>query len=122
MEKIVLESEYEFQNVDEKELAKYLKIVVSKEELERSRLSGHMPRRRVQVEGRTRGVVTIAYLDTDHYTSTDKGKKSTKEKWMWEEWTPPGQQEMKVLVALLLREEVKVKMTNHLYTFGVELP
>ena len=121
VEKVVIESEYEFQNVDEKEMAKYLKIVVTKEELERRGLLGHMPRRRVEVEGRTRGVVTIAYLDTDNYTSTDKGKKSIKEKWMWEEWTPPGQQERKVMVALLLREQVKVMMTNHLYTFGGHL-
>ena len=58
---------------------------------------------------------------TATYTSTDKGKKQIKEKWLWDTWTTPGRQKKKLMVALLLREQVRVMMTNHLYTFDGEL-
>ena len=121
VEKVVIESKYELENVDVKELAKYLKIVVTKEELERRRLTAHLPRRAVEVEGRARGAVTIAYLDSDTYTRSEKGKKTIEEKWLWNDWSQPGAEERKVMVALMLREQVKVMMKNHLYSFDGHL-
>ena len=80
-----------------------------------------MPKRTVELEGKSKVAVTVAYLDTDTYISSSKGKKTKKEKWMWDEWAPPNMQKRKVMVGLFLREQVKVTMTSHLYTIGGEL-
>ena len=47
IEKLTFELEFGIKNVDMKELEKYLKIVVSQEELERRDLSVHLPWRTV---------------------------------------------------------------------------
>ena len=64
----------------------------------------------------------MAYLDSSWYYSTTKGKGRTKkEKWNWEQWNEPGQVERKVMVALMLQEQVRVLVSSHLYTTGGEL-
>ena len=121
VEKLVMDSEYEFENVEDRELAKYLKIVIPEDELEAKGLVSNVPKSRVEIEGRSKGSVSVAYLDTDTYSSLDKGKKSVKEKWVWEGWMSPCRVKRKLMLSLLFREQVRVMMTNHLYTFGGQL-
>ena len=80
-----------------------------------------MPKRSVEEEGRARGAITIAYLDSDTYARSEKGRKTTEDKWIWKDWIPPSKRQRKLMIALLLREQVRVMMRNHLYTFGGEL-
>ena len=106
VEKLVMESEYEFESVDDKELAKYLKIVLSKEELEEKGLASNVPRRRVEAKGTAKGAVSVAFLDTNTDTSVKKGKKTVKDKWVWEGWVAPDRLKRKLMLSLLFREQV----------------
>ena len=81
-----------------------------------------MPRRTVELEGRGRGAPTIAYLDTEWYISTTKGEgKTKKQKWNWEEWKEPGQATQKMMLAVFLRKQVRVLISNHLSTIDGKL-
>ena len=73
----------------------------------------------VELEGRQKGAPTIAYLDSDWYTSSTKGEASrNKDKWIWEKWEEPSLAIKKRILVMLLREQVKVLVTNHIYTTG----
>ena len=119
---MVENTELSLEDVDSQYLATYLAVMVSKTELEEKGLSRHIPRRTVELEGKQKAAPTIAYLDSSWYYSSTKGKgRARKEKWNWEQWQEPGQVERKVMVALMLREQVRVLVTNHLYTTGGKL-
>ena len=111
------ETELGLEDIDVKHLATYLAIILARGEQEGRGITNHLPRRTVELEGRQRGTPTLAYLDSDWYYSTTKGEgKTKKKKWNWEEWQEPSTATRKTMLALFLREQVKVIITNHLYT------
>ena len=107
---------------DDRLLAQYLVLMLSKEEIEERGLSRQMPRRTVEEEERTvRRVPGIAYLDNDTYISRVRGRQQKKPKWIWDDWVAPTSSQRKVMVALMMREQIKMVFTSHLYTFGGRL-
>ena len=118
---LVEETEMEFENVDLKEVAKYFYITVPKKELEEKGLTRYLPQRTVELEGTAKGSQSVAYLDTGTYISSIGSVKVTKDKWMWSQWEEPTGRDRKLMLALLLREQVRVMFENHLYTFGGNL-
>ena len=115
-------SRLEFEDIDCKELSTYLAIMIAKEELSERGLLQHIPRRTVEMEGRQRAVPGIAYLDSTWYWSNTRGQgRVRKEKWNWEEWTEPTPIKKKAMVALMMREMVRLLITQHHYTVNGRL-
>ena len=91
---MVEETELGMEDIDIRHLATYLAAILSKEEQEQRGVTSHLPRRTVELEGRQRGIPTVAYLDSDWYYSTTKGEGKTKKmKWNWVEWQEPSPEE-----------------------------
>ena len=87
----------------------YLAVMIGKEELRAKGIEQHIPKRTVEMEGRQKGVPGIAYLDCTWYMSTTKGQGRTKkEKWFWNDWVAPGPAKKKAMLALMMREMVRV--------------
>ena len=119
---LVEESSLQFEDIDCKELATYLAVMIGKEELRAKGIEQHIPKRTVEMEGRQKGVPGIAYLDCAWYMSTTKGQGRTKkEKWFWNDWVVPGPAKKKAMLALMMREMVRVLITNHHYTVDGKL-
>ena len=54
--------------------------------------------------------------------STTRGQGRTKkEKWFWDDWVAPGPAKKKAMLALMMREMVRVLITNHHYTVDGKL-
>ena len=71
----------------------------------------------MELEGRQKAAPGIAYLDTTWYISTTKGEgRVKKEKWVWDQWVEPDDDKLKTMIALMLREQVRVLISNHYYT------
>ena len=67
---LITESDLKFENVDIKEIAKYISIMYSKEDHKKHNIVTTQPTRQVDLDNTARGKLTIAYLDTDKYTRT----------------------------------------------------
>ena len=112
----------EFEDINIKELSTYLAVMIGKEELGERGLLQHIPRRTVQMEGRQRAAPSIAYLDSTWYWSTTRGEGRTrKDRWNWEEWVEPCNAKKKTMVALMMREMVRLLITKHHYTVDGKL-
>ena len=66
-------SSLQFEDIDYKELATYLAVMIGKEELRVKGLEQHIPKRTVKLEGRQKSTPGIAYLDLTWYMSTTRG-------------------------------------------------
>ena len=117
---VMVESDIYMDNIDSKEMGKYLGVMLDEEEISARGLTSHIPLRTVVEEGAAKGKPTIAYLDCNRYRCRKKGQKDTwKEKWKWDKWIKPDKEKMKVMMALVMREQVKMMVTSHLYSFSV---
>ena len=119
VQELFMETVVEVEGVQVEELAKYLAVTYTKEELEARGLTNHIPRRTVEVEGRAKQAPGIAYLDTDIYVSRVRGEgQARKEKWDWDLWQPPTMEKQREMVAMLVSKQVEVVVTNHIYSFN----
>ena len=116
VEETVINSDILVASIEDEEVAKYVAVLVDKAEIEEKGLKDVVPTKTVELEGNSKGKVTVAFLDTDTYRSRRKGEQGMlKPKWSWEGKRRPTVAERKILVALLLREQVRVIITSHLY-------
>ena len=119
---LITKSQIMVDNLDTKEMGKYLSVVMEQEEIEARGLGPHIPRRTVVEEGAATKRPTIAYLDCDTYVSRRKGQRAeTRPKWSWSSWKEPRERQRKVMFALVMREQVRTIISNHLYSFGGNL-
>ena len=70
---LVTESSLEFKDVDVNEMAKFLAIEYTREELVRGKVISCIPKRKVESDGTSRRPPTLAYLDSNHYTRVRNG-------------------------------------------------
>ena len=50
----------------------------------------------------------MAYLDSSRYRSREGNSTTWKEKWVWDKWVAPTGKKLKEMVALVMREQVKM--------------
>ena len=118
IQELVEESELEVDNVGEKELAKYMAVVVEKKEVEDRGLANVVPIKTVEPEGNHKGKVNIALLDSETFKSRRKEANwLEREKWSWEGKVAPSMEQKKIMLALMLREQVKVVISSHLHQY-----
>ena len=111
---ITVQSEQKFtiENIDWKELGKYLAITMTRNEQEINGITSALPRRTVgdKTRGRKPGP---AYWDSDLIDRGD-GIKIDK----WKEPGEPTDEQKHKMVAHMVSQAVKVSMSNHMYRFG----
>ena len=112
---LILESDISVECLDTKEMGKYLAVMLEQEEIEARGLVPHIPRRTVIEEGAATKRPTIAYLDSERYVCRKRGQPDTsKPKWSWGRWKEPRERQRKLMFALVMREQIKMIITNHL--------
>ena len=110
------------ENINLEEMCKYLAVMLDEEEIEVKGLAPYLPVRTVVEEGAAKGKPSIAFLDCDRYRCRKKGQKDVwKPKWVWDRWRKPGKTVVKMMMAIVMREQVRVIVSNHLYTFSGRL-
>ena len=76
----------------------------------------------MELEGTARGEVSMAYMDTEHFTRKDSDGKTVKvEKWSWKGKRDPTMMQKKRMIASMLQVLVKTLMKNHHYQFDGKL-
>ena len=93
-----------------RDLAKYLALVISEEEVRLLDIDKFLPKR--YNEGTRNSKPTIAFLDSD----TVKTKEGVKDKWVSEGYTEPSVDVLRLMCALLFRELVGIVLEGHVYT------
>ena len=122
IQELVEESEIEVENVDGKELAKYIAVMIEKKEIEGRGLANIVPTKTVELEGNSKGKVTIAFLDSETFKSRRKEDNGMeREKWNWEGKMTATKEHQKIMMALMFREQVRVVITSHYYQYGGHL-
>ena len=109
MTEMMERSDNNLEITDKEEMCKYLAIVLSEDEIERLRIRRFLPTRYNQDSGRIKP--SVAFLDTD----VIKNKDGEKDKWIWEEWIEPHGEILQKMSALMVRELVRVVLSNHVY-------
>ena len=104
IEEVVEDSDIKQTNFNWKEVAKYLAVVYTPEQLSTAGLMNVIP---VKVK---KSKVTLAFLEKENYPDGSS-------KWNWEEKLPPTDQQKSKMLAMLLGEAVSTVMNNHLYVF-----
>ena len=94
---LVMESQRELFVYDVRELCKYMAIILNEEEINEKGLVCYLPRRYNESTRKARP--GMAYLET----STTKTKDGIKEKWVWDDWTEPEGNILKLLVSHMMR-------------------
>ena len=118
----MMETTMEFENVDMREIAKYLAINMSKEDQRNLHIISCIPDRVVELEGTARGNVGMAYLDTEYINRKDKdGKTSKVDKWSWRYKRDPNIVQGKKMMASMMKILVETVMRNHCYQFDGKL-
>ena len=83
--RLVIDTDLARENVDIKEIGKYLAVMCDTELLRNHNVVSSIPRRQAVVEGRARRTPTLAYLDSSTYTKTVNGVKIKNcPKWNWD--------------------------------------
>ena len=95
-------SEMEIDNVDWKEVGKYLAVSMTREDIEREGLRKVIPERK---GGNTRQI-TVSYLND---------KKNDDQ---WENARSPGKKQKRKMIALAVAEGIKTCLENHMYCVG----
>ena len=72
---MVINSDADLDNIDYKEVSKYVAVVYSKEDLRKHKVISCVPVRQVDLDNKRRGNPTLAYLDKDTYTRVKDGVK-----------------------------------------------
>ena len=118
MRTLVTESSLEFKDVDVNEMAKFLAIEYTREELVSRKVISCIPKRQVECDGTSRRPPTLAYLDSNHYTRVRNGRKEKDiPKWNWEGVKTPSKAQKTRMVAMTLVAVAKYVFENHLYKF-----
>lgn len=109
---MIEDSELTFDDIDYKEVGKYLAIHLTPEEISDNNLIIVIPTRRKELNGPVRGVKpTVAYLEND----LDSKKEP---KWEWRgKRKNPTQLQKKRMIARTMEIVVNTIMSNHLYQF-----
>ena len=113
IEELVLRSNVKIEVKNKRELVKYIAVMVSEEEQSEKGLRESVPVR--AVGGRDN--LTVAYLDTE----TVRTKDGVKEKWSWEHWIEPTGEVLQRMIAIMMREIVRMCLTNHIYNVNGKL-
>ena len=72
---LVTTSNLQFDNINIKEISKYLAVMCSEDNRRKNNVISSIPRRQALIEGRSRRKPTLAYLDKSTYTKTVNGEK-----------------------------------------------
>ena len=109
---LVEKSEINFNDVDYKDMGKYLAVHLTPEDIAKNNLISVIPTRRKERNGPVRGAKpTVAYLEND----LDANKEP---KWDWKgKRKNPTQQQKKRMLARTMEIVVDVIMSSHLYQF-----
>ena len=95
-------SEMEIDNVDWKEVGKYLAVSMTREDIEREGLRKVIPERK----GENTRQITVSYLN-------DKKNED-----QWESARSPGKKQKRKMIALAVAEGIKTCLENHMYCVG----
>ena len=110
------------QNVDIKEVIKYVTIMYTEEELREKCVISTIPKRQTELDGTQRAKPTLAYLDKETYTRTKDGRKEYNvPKWDWSRAREPSTIQRKKLIAMAIMMATRTLLTNHLYQFNEKL-
>ena len=93
----MLSSDLKFKNVSILDVAKYIKVMYTHEELKKHNVLSCMPRRQMDINGTCRRPVSIVYLD----------------KWNWEKVRPPLATQRKQRIVLALMVTIKMSSITH---------
>ena len=95
-------SDMEIENVDWKEVGKYLAVSMTKEEIEREGLRKVVPERK----GENLRKITVSYLNNKNNDD------------QWENTRAPGKKQKRKMLGLIVAEGVKTCLENHMYCVG----
>ena len=102
-----------------KEIGKYLAVMYKRDELVKNKVISCIPKRQVEIDGKSRKDPTIAYLDSDTYTRTSKVvKEKGVPKWNWTRVKEPCKIQKKRMIAMALVVTMRNVLENHLYVFN----
>ena len=122
---LITTSELQFNNIDYQEAAKYVAVMCDQSVIKRHNLVSVIPVRQTVLDGTSRKSPTLAFLDSDTYTRTSKGKiEKDVQKWNWTGKKKPSSLQKKRLLALALMEVIRTTLGNHIYQFngGLDTP
>ena len=71
---LITTSELEFNNIDYQEVAKYVAVMCDSATIKKPNLISVVPVRQTVLDGTSKKSPTLAFLDTDTYIRTSKGK------------------------------------------------
>ena len=89
--RLVMDTTQALDNIDIKEIAKYIAVIYDEDEHRKQNIISCLPRRQVELDGTHRRHPTLAYLDTDTYTRTRQGiRERDVPKWNWDKVRSPS--------------------------------
>ena len=113
---MIMESDLQFNNIDYKEVCKYLAFVCDKDTFKKHNLISVIPKKQTDLDGTSRREPTLVFLDNDTYTRIKDGvPERDVPKWNWSGVKAPTRLQKKRLVALTLMEVIRTTLQNHIY-------
>ena len=73
--RLVMDTSLELENLDFKEVVKYLVVSCDIGDFQKVNIVSCLPNRQVEIEGTARNRLTLAFLDSDYYTRSVNGRK-----------------------------------------------
>ena len=108
---LIMESDLQFNNIDYKEVCKYLTVVCDKDTFKKHNLLSVIPKKQTDLDGTSRREPTLAFLDTETYTRVKDGiSEKYVPKWNWTGVKAPTRLPGKRLVALALMEVIRTTL------------
>ena len=68
---LLIDTDHDLRNFDYREIGKYLAVKMTKDDLRKHNVIRCIPRRQVELDGRSRAQPGLPYLDSDMYRRTD---------------------------------------------------